>query len=130
MLPVQPAIDIFSRCMKAYKVSSGYDINRRWQEGSPEPDFTLTGVFQPADDKALQFLAEGDRSKGAKVLHTNCKLDITDRSEQTGVEQDQIYIRDGGEVWRVVAPQDWSPYGSFYRYICVRYLDSKGHKPT
>ena len=107
-LPVQPAIDIFSRPLKAYKVESGYDINRRWQEGFVQPDFTLCGIFQSADDKALQFLSEGDRSKGSKILHTNCKLDITDRSQETGVQTTQIYIR-GCERSRMEL--SWIPTG-------------------
>lgn len=130
MLPVGPAIDIFAKKLTAYKVKSGYDVNRRWQEGFAQPDFTLTGVFQPADDKALQHLPDGDRSKGASILHTRCKLPITDTSELTGQEKDQLFIKNGGEVWRVVKQQDWKVHGNFYRYICVKYLDSKGHTAT
>lgn len=130
MLPVLPALNIFARPLTAYEVSAGYDINRRWLENAKKPDFTLTGVFQPADEKALQLLPEGDRSKGASILHTTCKLAMTDTSESKGQEKRQIFIVDGDEVWRIFKPQNWKSNAGFYRYICVKYLNSKGHTLT
>ena len=126
-LPVLPALDILGRSLTAYEIRSGYDVDRRWLEGEKRPDFILTGVFSPADDKALQHLPEGDRSKGASVLHTTCRLPITDTSEKTGQEAKQVYICDGGEVWRVVKLQNWVANAGFYKYICVKHLNSKGH---
>jgi hypothetical protein len=126
-VPVLPALSMFSRKLTVYIIAGYYDVNKRWIEPAAQPDFTISGVFQAADDKDLQLLPEGDRSKGASILHTKRKLPITDTSQLKGQETKQVFVKDGGEVWRVLKLQDWDSNAGFYRYICVRHLETKGH---
>jgi len=126
-LDLSPVISILGRKLCGYEVKSGYDLNRRWVEGLAQPDFTFCGILQPASDKILKHLPEGDVQAGVKTLHTHEKLEVTNTSESQGQELKQVFIRDNGEIWRVANEQNWDNHSNFYRYTCVKFLDSEAH---
>ena len=122
MLPLMPAMHLFATSITVYDLV-GERVAGRWKAAA-EPDRTISGVIQPADERVLSVLPEGDRSDGAVLIHTRARLSWYD-VEQGATVNRQTIIRHGGSLWRVVKPQDWT--GStpgLWRYIATRYLNN------
>lgn len=122
ILPVMPAISLFATSITVYDLV-GERVAGRWKT-TAEPDRTISGVIQPADDRTLSVLPEGDRSDGAVLIHTSTQLNWYD-VEQGVTTNRQTIIRHGDSLWRVVKPQDWT--GStpgLRRYIATRYVNN------
>ena len=122
ILPLMPAMNVFASSITVYDLL-GSRIEGRWQE-TAEPDRRISGVIQPADERVLSILPEGDRSDGAVLVHTQARLSWYD-VEQGATSNRQTIIRHGGSVWRVVKPQDWTTHTpGIWRYIAIRYLNN------
>lgn len=122
ILPLMPAINLFASSITVYDLV-GERVSGRWQQIA-EPDRTISGVIQPADERALSVLPEGDRSDGAVLLHTQARLHWYD-VEQGATSHRQTIIRHGGSLWRVVKPQDWTANTpDLWRYIATRYVNN------
>lgn len=122
ILPVMPAISLFATSITVYDLV-GERVAGRWK-ATAEPDRTISGVIQPADDRTLSVLPEGDRSDGAVLIHTRTQLNWYD-VEQGATANRQTIIRYGGSLWRVVKLQDWTgSTAGLRRYIATRYLNN------
>lgn len=81
-------------------------------------DYVIQGNLQPAGYRQLQLLPEGAQTEGAKVLHTDLPIYVSDNGQGM-----QTYIRHGGQVWKVHAVEDWSPHATIGRWLATRHLD-------
>lgn len=127
ILPLMPAINLFASSITVYDLV-GERVAGRWQQ-TAEPERTISGVIQPADERALSVLPEGDRSDGAVLIHTRARLNWYD-VEQGATCNRQTFIRHGGSLWRVVKPQDWSTNTpGIWRYIATRYVNNDPDHP-
>ena len=121
VLPVQGALRLHSRRLTAYETVGSY-VDGRFVEGAPQPNFTFHGSMQPATDKDLAFLPEGNISDGTKVLQTRRELFIADTTQDATVLR-QTYVLLDGETWRVVAVADWSIHSLIRRYLCTKFFE-------
>lgn len=121
-LPVLPALAMFSTPVTAYDEVSAEDANRRYTT-TREANRTISGSFQPATDRDLQFLPQGDVSKGVQAFVTTQTLSIKDTSMVDGQVLRQTFLIGDGETWRVTAQARWGRYGGFNRYLCAKHLD-------
>jgi hypothetical protein len=122
ILPLMPALNLFASAVVVFDLV-GERVGGRWRE-LPEPDRRISGAIQPADERTLNVLPEGDRSDGAVLLHTQARLSWYD-VEQGGISNRQTIIRHGGSLWRVLKPQDWTTNTPrVWRYVATRYLNN------
>lgn len=125
VLPVMPALSLFSIAVTAQDTVGAYDADRRWAKVQ-EPARTIHGSFQPVGEKQLDMLPEGFISTGAMILKIRSAVAIsfTDLSQTEGVEFRQTYITHAGERWRVHSRAHWADYGAFNGYLCEKYYDN------
>lgn len=114
--PVLAAINLFQTTITAFDVTLSDGADRRPIE-SVGADYTFLGVLQPASSEDIQSLPEGERTDGAKLIHSLTELHINGTGKNM-----QSYIRYGGDVWKVTPKGKWGEIGSggFYRYICPK----------
>jgi hypothetical protein len=122
LLPVAVALPLFSHAIVAYDVTGSYDANDRWIEATGA-NYNVHGSFQPATDKDLKLLPEGDVSDGAMTFITQVALGIADVSETSGIQGRQTYLVADGETWRVRAVADWNRHTLTRRYVCTKYFE-------
>lgn len=105
------AIGIFGRIITVYDTVET-TVNHRPVK-TAEADRNIFGAIQPAGDRDLQILPEGDRTKGAIAVHTKADLSIAD----SGANR-ETYIRHLGKVYRVRAVAPWDDQ-FFRRYVAT-----------
>lgn len=96
----------------------------RWQQ-TAEPERSISGVIQPADERALSLLPEGDRSGGALLIHTHARLSWYD-VEQGATSNRQTLVRYDDSLWRVVKS---ARLAGIWRYLAIRYVNNDPDHP-
>ncbi len=73
-------------------------------------DYTIKGVIQPVTPETIVYMPEGEKTDGAKLVHSFAEL-----------TPGASYLRYNGIVYRVNPAGKWgeSSNGGFYRYICA-----------
>jgi len=96
--------------------SSGDWVDFEWVENTPEV-LTITGIISIASEKEMENLDFADRVKGAIVIHSIEKLNITrDDGTEKGTS-DKVVWR--GEEYKVKSSSPYADYG-YYKSIAVR----------
>lgn len=84
----------------------------------PEIDsFEAHGSFQPMSQKEAQYLPEGIRVSGASKFYTDCALRTASASDCNLADK---VVDAAGVEWEVVAVEDWSPIGGYYKATLTR----------
>jgi hypothetical protein len=109
--PVLQAITLFQQKIVVFDAAYT-DVDGRAVQ-TPGINYNILGVIQSASPEQIEYLAEGERTDAAKLIHTRIKLKISGTGQTS-----QSYVRYDGDVWRVFSLGDWS--GKFYRYICPK----------
>lgn len=109
------AIGIFGRTIAVYDIAETV-VNHRAIK-TPGADYNIFGVIQPAGERDLQILPEGDRTSGAIVVHTKDDLKIADSGSTA-----ESYVRHRGKVYRVRALAPWDDQ-EFRRYVATTWQD-------
>ena len=117
-LPLNPALNLFASRISVYDLV-GERVAGRWQQ-TAEPERSISGVIQPADERALSLLPEGDRSSGALLIHTHARLNWYD-VEQGETSNRQTLVRYDGSLWRVV---NSACTAGIWRYLAIRYVNN------
>ena len=104
--PVRPSISLFQISLTVFDVTTT-KLNGRAVKTVGD-DYTINGVIQPATPDTLDYMPEGEKLDGAKLIHSITKLNIGNDT--------QSYIRYGGVIYKVNPLAKWGE--SFYRYIC------------
>ena len=118
------ALDLHSIPITLVKREGRYDENRRWVEGEESREWCISGSFQPASDKDLKLMPEGDRSGGTYILFTTEKLDVADTSELAGQNPSNTFVKEEDDLWRVMYLMDWNRNTGHRRYVCKRFIDT------
>lgn len=119
-LPMHCAVQLLACGVSVYDLV-GERVNGHWRAVA-QLDRRISAVVQPADERALQLLAEGDRSLGAVWVHTRARLYGYD-VEQGGTCERQTIVRHGGALWRVCPAYRWRGQ-PITRYLAIRYVDN------
>jgi hypothetical protein len=90
--------------------------------------YSPVGSIQPAGDKELKVLPEGERSEGAVVLRVLEPMFMED-SKQGVVEIRQTFVLWNDETWRVKKLAHWSVHTGIYKYVAVKHLARKESGP-
>lgn len=122
-LPLNPALNLFASRVSVYDLV-GERVAGRWQQ-TAEPERSISGVIQPADERALSLLPEGDRSSGALLIHTHARLNWYD-VEQGATSNRQTLVRYDGSLWRVV---NSARLAGIWRYLAIRYVNNDPDHP-
>ena len=122
-LPLHPALNLFASRISVYDLV-GERVAGRWQQ-TAEPERSISGVIQPADERALSVLPEGDRSDGAVLIHTRVRLNWYD-VEQGATSNRQTLVRYDGSLWRVV---NSAHLAGIWRYLAIRYVNNDADHP-
>ena len=122
-LPLHSALNLFSSRISVYDLV-GERVAGRWQQ-TAEPERSISGVIQPADERALSLLPEGDRSSGALLIHTHARLNWYD-VEQGATSNRQTLVRYDGSLWRVV---NSARLAGIWRYLAIRYVNNDPDHP-
>lgn len=122
-LPLHPALNLFASRISVYDLV-GERVAGRWQQ-TAEPERSISGVIQPADERALSLLPEGDRSGGALLIHTHARLSWYD-VEQGATSNRQTLVRYDGSLWRVV---NSACTAGIWRYLAIRYVNNDPDHP-
>ena len=106
----------------------GKRVDGHWRV-TTEPKRQIHGIVQPADERTVQLLPEGDRSNGVLLLHTLAPLHAYD-VQQSGIMPRQTFLIHDGGFWRIAPGQDWSCHSrQLHRYLAIRYLDHDPDHP-
>ena len=122
-LPLNPALNLFASRISVYDLV-GERVAGRWQQ-TAEPERSISGVIQPADERALSLLPEGDRSGGALLIHTHARLSWYD-VEQGATSNRQTLVRYDDSLWRVVKS---ARLAGIWRYLAIRYVNNDPDHP-
>ena len=122
-LPLHPVLNLFASRISVYDLV-GERVAGRWQQ-TAEPERSISGVIQPADERALSLLPEGDRSSGALLIHTHARLSWCD-VEQGATSNRQTLVRYDGSLWRVV---NSARLAGIWRYLAIRYVNNDPDHP-
>lgn len=125
-LPLGGAADFFSEKIVVYDVvGTKSDVGGRWVNTAGE-DYTISGVIQTHDEKAIQFDADGSISQGTLMLHTRFNLSAYDLS-QDGQTTLQTFVRYQGDVWRLSRLTNWVNKTQNYNlYYMTKYTNIGG----
>jgi len=99
--------------------SSGTWVNGVWTENAPEL-VDMSGVTNPATNKDLMMVPEGDRITELRTFYSTETIFTTRSGEEEGTS-DQIEYK--GELFRVIATKDHMDYG-YNKAIAVRMAGS------
>lgn len=122
-LPLHSALNLFASRISVCDLV-GERVAGRWQQ-TAEPERSISGVIQPADERALSLLPEGDRSSGALLIHTHARLNWYD-VEQGTTSNRQTLVRYDGSLWRVV---NSARLAGIWRYLAIRYVNNDADHP-
>ncbi len=121
-----------SHVIDSFRIPGGISVERH-SATTPDSDGDPTvgplqrfnvipAVVQPATGRDLLRLPEGDRSKGAIIVHTKRRLRTS--LESRGLMADEILYTPGGDAepirYTVATSGDWSIAGGFYRCIALK----------
>lgn len=116
-LPIHVTHNLLSHPVVLFDVVYGRNAEGE-AAATQEPDRTVVGNLQPAGYRQLQLLPEGAQTEGAKVFHTDAPVFVCDNGQGR-----QTYIRHGGQNWKCIAVEDWSPHATIGRWLATRHLD-------
>lgn len=126
ILPLFPAFNLFASKVVVFDVVQGRDADGIPIDATPEADRNISAVIQPAGDKDVRLLPEGQQSEGAYVMHTAAAVSAADNA-QNAQTQRQTFVRHSGNIWKVQKIQDWTPHQKIARYIITRYVNTNGN---
>lgn len=112
-LPLGVPMSLFASALTVYDETNTRNARGEGSRTVSESR-TISGVIQPAGDRALRLLPQGAVPDGAMVLHTAAPV-------HTGEGATQTYLQHAGQVWRVWAVQAWAPHTTIGRYLCTRH---------
>lgn len=125
VLPLNPVLNLFGSSVTVFDVVQGRDSDGIPIDATPSPDRNIFGIIQPAGDKDIRLLPEGQQSDGAYILHTPAPVFAAD-NVQGGESNRQTYVRHAGNIWKVWRIQKWNPHQRIARYIITRYVNVNG----
>lgn len=94
--------------------------NGRYENGiyiEDEEELTMVGVVSATDEKELQQIPEGDRTKSTKTIHVTEELTLSEGNSSKKRSSD--LIKYNGNIYRIISLQDASDYG-YYKAIVTR----------
>ena len=99
------------------------DIGR--QTVAQEADRTVLMGLQPMAWRTVQLLPEGAQSEGAKVVHCDQPLSVADNANGA-MSGRQTFIRDNGQILKLMRLQDWSIHSPIGKWAAVKYVNTDG----
>jgi len=96
------AIDFFDENVTVFDAVYAYDLGI--YNMTPDPDYQIRGVIQPATDAVLLSLPEGQRAQVPLTLHSRAKLKIS----APGLDSKNSFIRYQGQVYKAISLGNWS----------------------
>lgn len=125
ILPLNPVLNLFGSTIVAFDVVQGRDSDGIPVVATPEADRKIFGIIQPAGDKDIRMLPEGQQSDGAYILHTPAAVYAADNVQGAETNR-QTFVRHSNNIWKVWRIQDWTPHQKIARYIITRYVNLNG----
>ncbi len=103
--------------LNVYRGTSGRYVNGRWEEGLPDPSFSIETSWQPASGRDLEALPEGLRQSTVFKGYPEIQIQTVDQSK---LQKEDIIMGPDEQTYRVIHVGDWQNILKHYKFMAIR----------